>query len=78
MPFSRLGPSTRLPSSSTSPVVGRLEPAHHAHHRRLAAARGADEDDELALGDGERQRVDHRDRRAAAVRERLGQLAELR
>jgi hypothetical protein len=28
-----------------------LQPGHHAQQRGLAAARGADDDDELAVGD---------------------------
>ena len=40
---------TRTPSIRTSPVGDLLEPGDHAQQRRLAAARRADEDDELAV-----------------------------
>jgi hypothetical protein len=37
-----------------------LQPGHHAQQRALAAARGADDDDELAVGDFGVHAVDHR------------------
>jgi hypothetical protein len=39
-------------------VADRLEAGHHPQGGRLAAARGADQDDELAVGDVEVQVVD--------------------
>ena len=43
----------------------RLEPRDHAQQRRLAAARGADDDDELAVGDLRVDAVDHLELRVA-------------
>ena len=40
------------------PAGDRLEPRHHPKRRRLAAARGADQDHELAVGDVEVERGD--------------------
>jgi hypothetical protein len=40
------------------PAVDLLEPGEHPQAGRLAAARGADQDEELAVGDVEVQRVD--------------------
>ena len=77
MPFSRLGPVTSRPSQVDRARARRLEPADHAHHRGLAAAGRADEHHELALGDAERERLDHFDRAAALVREPLRHVAEL-
>ena len=44
--------TTRSPMRS-SPLVMLLEPGDHAQRRRLAAAGGADEHEELAVGDVE-------------------------
>jgi ABC-type uncharacterized transport system YnjBCD ATPase subunit len=40
----------------------RLEPGDHPQHRGFAAARGAEQHHELAIGDGERDRLDGRHR----------------
>ena len=53
-------------------VGDRLEAGDHPQQRRLAAARGADEDDELAVADGEVDAVDH-----LGGAEALDDLAEL-
>ena len=47
----RPGRSTRSPSTRTSPVVGLLEAADDRQQRRLAAARRAEQADELAVVD---------------------------
>ena len=46
---------TRRPPMRSSPVGDVLEAGHHAQGRRLAAARGADHDEELAVVDVDRQ-----------------------
>ena len=40
---------TTWPPMRISPDVGLLEPGDHAEQRRLAAARGAEQDEELAF-----------------------------
>ena len=45
-----------------SPCGDLLEPGDHAQQRRLSAARGPDEDDELAVGDIDVDAVDDFDR----------------
>jgi hypothetical protein len=59
------------------PLAWRLQTADHAHHRGFAAARRADEDDELASRDAERERLDDINRRAATIGEALGDLLKL-
>ena len=49
---------TSLPPMSTRPLGHGLEPRDHAQRRRLAAARRAEQRDELALRDLERDVVD--------------------
>ena len=51
MPRSAPGPTTRSPSTRTSPVVGRLEAADDRQQRRLATARRAEQADQLAVTD---------------------------
>ncbi len=51
-------PTTSSPRSKDRALVGLLEPGDHAHRRGLAAARGPEQRDELALGDVERDAVD--------------------
>ena len=53
---------TRTPSASTSPRVGWQQTGQRAQHRRLAAARGSGQHQDLAGRDVEVQPVD--DRRA--------------
>ena len=69
-PRSAPGPVTGLPSSRISPVGRRQEAGDARQQRRLAAARGAERDDEIAgierqvdVGERERLRV-RRDRRS--------------
>ena len=71
MPRLGLGPVIGLPYISASPAIGSSKPAMMRSKRRLAAARGADQADELALADrevGVAQRLD----RLVAEREALG------
>ena len=61
MPMSLCEPSIGLPSTKHAAAVGRLEPADDVEERGLAAARGADHGDELALAHLDarfRQRLD--------------------
>ena len=51
----------RSPPMTSSPRGDVFEPGDHAQQRRLAAARGADEDDELLGGDVEIDALDHLD-----------------
>ena len=49
---------TTLPPMRSSPSVMSSRPGDHVQRRRLPAARRADEDDELAVGDVEVDLVD--------------------
>ena len=60
------------PSTSSVPGGHLLEPGDHPQQRRLAAAGGADEDEELAVGDVEVHVADRDD----AVRVHLRQAAD--
>ena len=51
MPRRRSGGPTGSPSRRISPLEGRFEAADHAHQRGLAAAGGAEENDELVSRD---------------------------
>ena len=63
MPRSGAGPVTGAPSSSTRPVGRRVEPGHDAQQRRLAAARGAEDGDEIVVRHAELGRLQrHRGR----------------
>src|SRR5690606_11201281 len=59
----RLGVGDVLAVDEDRPRGRRLEPRDHAQGRRLAAARGAQEGEERALRDGEREVVDRREGR---------------
>ena len=59
MPRRRSGGPTAIPSRRICPERGRLEPADHAQKRALAAARRAEEDDELVPRDREVERRCH-------------------
>jgi hypothetical protein len=52
--------SLTLAADRSRPAVMRLQAGDHAQQGGLAAARGADDDDELAVGDGDVDAVDHR------------------
>ena len=62
--------TTRSPME-TVPLGHLLEPGHHAQRRRLAAARRAEEHEQLAVGDVQRQVVD-----GGGVAEALGDAVE--
>ena len=53
---------TTRPSMAISPDGDVLQPGEHAQQGRLAAAGRADEHDELAVGDVDRNPVQHFDR----------------
>ena len=63
-----------MPSSQTSPVLGRSRPASSPEQRRLARARGADDRDRRAALDVEAHAVEDRERRVAALHG-LGEIA---
>ena len=65
-----------MPSSHTSPRVGRSSPASKPEQRRLARARRADDGDRVARIDRETDVVENRQRRLAAGHD-LGELRRL-
>ncbi len=66
---------TRVPSRRW-PVRDRLQPGDHPECRRLPAARRADEDQKLPVGDVDRYVFDGDDLAAVVVREHLAQVVE--
>ena len=74
MPMSRFSAGTRLtsaPSKRDDAGIGVLEARDHAQRRRLAATGGAQQRDELAVLDGQRQGVDDGSRTEALGEVRL-------
>ena len=60
MPRSAPGPVTASPSSSTRPLVGAVEAGDDPQQRRLAAARRAQDGDEVVVGDPQRHGLERR------------------